>query len=270
MGNRDYLLDWTENLQAMGRYSFTFEEACRQFPENSGSAITQSLYGLVTRGKILSVFKGFYIIITPEYSVKGIIPPTMFIDALMKYAGKNYYVGLLSAAVYHGAAHQRPQEYFVVHDLPAIRPTEKRGIRINYIGRIAINQVLLEKQKTEAGYIQVSSPELTAVDMLQYAKYIGGVNRAATVISELCEKIRPAKISPELINGTQAAVLQRLGFIIENVVGNQRLGDEIYRKIKKVIPKFRPRLLKASGTATGFETDPKWKIIINTEIEIDE
>lgn len=270
MRNRDYLLVWTENLQANGRYSFTFEDACRHFPDISDSAITQSLYGLVLRGKILSVFKGLYIIITPEYSVKGIIPPMMFIDALMKYAKKSYYVGLLSAASFYGAAHQHPQEFFVIHDLPAMRPTEKRGIRINYIGRLAINQALLEKQKTEAGYILVSNPELTAIDLLQYVNYIGGVNRAATVINELCERIRPVRFTPELILSTQAAVLQRLGYIIENVTGNQKLADDIYKKVKKVIPEFRPRLLKTGGTAKGFETDPKWKIVINTEIEIDE
>lgn len=266
----NYLLDWIDNLQAHGKFSFSYEEVCNQFKNVTETAVIRSLTRLAQKNKIVAIYKGFYIIVPIEYSLKGIVPPAMFIDALMKYAKKNYYVGLLSAAVFHGAAHQRPQEFFVVHDLPSIRPTEKKGIRINYIGRVAINQNFLENHKSEAGYIPVSCPELTAIDLLQYINYTGGVNRAATVINELCEKIKPGKFTSELILSTQAAVLQRLGYIIENVAGNQRLADDIYIKVKKVIPEFRPRLLKTSGTTKGFETDPKWKIIINTEIEIDE
>jgi predicted transcriptional regulator of viral defense system len=270
MKNRNYLLTWTEYLQAQGRFSFSIEEARKEFPETSEPAITQSLYNLTLKGKVLSVAKGFYIVIPPEYSLKGVIPPSMFIDALMKYANKNYYVGLLSAAVFHGASHQRPQEFFVVHELPAMRQTKKKGIIINYVGRQTVNKKFLEWHNTEAGYVPVSCPELTAIDLLQYVNYAGGVTRAATVINELCEKIRPVKFTSGLILSTQEAVLQRLGYIIEKIVGNQRMADDIYIRIKKVIPEFRPRLLKASGTTKGFETDPKWKIVINTEIEIDE
>lgn len=270
MRNRDYILEWTQNLQAIGRYSYTYDEVRGQFPDISGSAINQSLSGLVARGRVLSVFKGFYVIISPEYSLRGIIPPELFIDSLMKYAKKDYYIGLLSAAALQGSSHQRSQEYFVLHELPAIRPTVKRGIKINYIGRQNVNAHFLEIHNTEAGYVNVSSPELTAIDLLQYVNHIGGVNRAATVINELCEKIRPAKFTKELISETPASVLQRLGYIIENVVGNRRLADDIHSRVKNVVPYFMPRLLKNSGYSKGFVTDTKWKIVINTKIEIDE
>lgn len=62
--------------------------------------------------------KGFYIIVTPEYSIQKILSPDLFIDTLFKYLGRPYYVGLLSASFYHGASHQKPQEYFVIIDKP--------------------------------------------------------------------------------------------------------------------------------------------------------
>jgi predicted transcriptional regulator of viral defense system len=58
--------------------------------------------------------EGFYVIVPLEYASSGILPPEWFIDELMKFLRQPYYVGLLSAAAIHGAAHQQPQEFHVV------------------------------------------------------------------------------------------------------------------------------------------------------------
>jgi hypothetical protein len=107
--NNNYLLTWIENLQAQGKYTFSYEQACSQFKDVSNSAIISALSRLSSKNKVVSVFKGFYVIITPEYSLKGMVSPLLFIDSLMRYASRPYYVGLLSAAAIHGAAHQRSQ-----------------------------------------------------------------------------------------------------------------------------------------------------------------
>ncbi|MEF8985500.1 MAG: type IV toxin-antitoxin system AbiEi family antitoxin [Bacteroidales bacterium] len=66
----------------------------------------------------------------PEYSSRGVLPPVLFIHQLMQYIGKSYYIGLLSAAALHGAAHQQPQEFFVVTSSKQA-PTKKKGLKIN-------------------------------------------------------------------------------------------------------------------------------------------
>ena len=68
----------------------------------------------MAKGKICSVWQGLYAIIPVEYSSVGMIPPVLYIDDLMKYLGRPYYISLLSAAVFYGAAHQRPQEFSVI------------------------------------------------------------------------------------------------------------------------------------------------------------
>jgi len=268
--NYNYLLNWIENLQAHGKLTFTYEQACNQFKGISNTAIGLSLNRLSGKGKVVSIFKGFYVIIPAEYSSKGIIPPILFIDSLMNYIGKSYYVGLLSAAALHGAAHQQPQEFFVINQLPFIRPTSKKGIKINYIGRITIPSNFLENRKTEAGYVKVSNPELTAIDLLQYEKHIGGLNRAATVINELAEIMNPDRINEEFISFVPIVMIQRLGFILDNVVGKSDLANSIYNSVKNKYPTWQRMPLKSGKPEKGYSSDSKWKIVRNINIVIDE
>ena len=125
----------------------------------------------------------------------------------MKHLRRDYYVSLLNAAAYHGASHQQPQEYFVMTGFPVLRPTIKRGTRINYVSIKSIPGNLIEKYKTEAGYLNVSSAVLTACDLVQYEKRVGGINRVATVLNELSEAIRPGDFTPELMHHTQVTAL---------------------------------------------------------------
>jgi hypothetical protein len=48
--------------------------------------------------------------------------------------------------------------------------------------------------------LKISSPALTATDLVQFEKRIGGLNRAATVINELAEVLRPEMFNPVLFN----------------------------------------------------------------------
>ena len=95
--------------------------------------------GKFKKSRICSVRRNFYVIIPPEYLSQRILPPTLFIDDLMKFAEKPYYVGLLNAAGFYGASHQQPQEFFVVTVKPALRTVSVRGIIINFVITNKIN-----------------------------------------------------------------------------------------------------------------------------------
>jgi predicted transcriptional regulator of viral defense system len=132
MEKKNKISDWINQQLSWGRYSFTLSYLQAEMPEKSDASIKTALKRLVTKNKIISVFKGFYIIIPPAYQNMGILPPVMFMDDLMEYLKRPYYVSLLSAAAMHGAAHQQPQVYFVCTTLPRMRGTQKKGIWIKY------------------------------------------------------------------------------------------------------------------------------------------
>jgi predicted transcriptional regulator of viral defense system len=268
--NYKRLEHWIEELQSKGKLSFSLNELRHNFKQNSETALKQLLERLTGNKKIISVFKGYYVIIPPQYSSKGILPPSMFIDGLMKFLARKYYVGLLNAAALNGASHQQPQEYFVVTEYPVMRPTNKKGIKINYISTKQLpNEFLIEKKKTETGYISVSNPMLTAIDLINYEKRIGGLNRAATIINELVESIRPIDLNEELIKYASVTSLQRLGYILEVILNRNDLAKKIYKQCKKAGKIFYLIPLKASGKKQKERINEKWKLMINTEIETD-
>lgn len=270
MNNSFSPIRWIESLAARGRHSFSLNEVRLNFPEDTEAAISLKLNRLSKKGKIISIHKGYYLIITPQYASRGILPPALFIDGLMKFINKPYYVGLLNAAAFYGAAHQQPQEYFVFTTFPVLRPTKKKNIKINYICKNKITEEFLEKRKTETGYVNISSPELTAADLVQYEKKIGGLSRTATVLNELEEVIQIDKINEDFLKQVSVSTIQRLGYLFENVLGNHSISDHIFYESQKLKLNFFRIPLKTQGSKKGFRTNERWKIIINTEIEMDE
>ena len=264
------LKDWIDGLQSKGKLAFSLRQAHEAFPELSEDAVKLSLNRLSKKGKVVSIYKGYYLIIPPQYSSKGILPPALYIDGLMQYLQRPYYAGLLSAAAYHGAAHQQPQEFFVVTSLPALRATERKGIKVNYISKKSINEALIESRKTESGYLKISSPALTATDLVQFEKRIGGLNRAATVINELAEVLRPEMFNAALFSQASTYSIQRLGYILQYKAGQKQLAEALLHEAKQAGLSFFRVPLKADLPVKGFSSDENWKVIVNTEIEIDE
>jgi predicted transcriptional regulator of viral defense system len=261
---------WLDSLQAKGVYSFSKRALQEANPGYSDIGIKRALNRLSTKGKIVSLYKGYYLIITPPFASRGILPPTMFLDALMKYLQRPYYVALLNAAAFHGASHQQPQEFFVMTDFPVLRPTRKKGLKINYISIRDFPQSLIEKTKTEVGYLNVSNAALTACDLVQFERRIGGINRAAAVLIELMDVISPDQFTENIIKITPISILQRLGYLLEHVCINLELADALFEAIKKCNTIMYRIPLKPSQETRGFSSFNRWKVIGNTSITIDE
>jgi predicted transcriptional regulator of viral defense system len=261
---------WIDECQSKGKLSFSLSELKKSFKKDSEIGLRRMLDRVSEKRKVVSIFKGYYIIVPPQYSSKGILPPSMFIDGLMKFLERKYYVALLNAAALHGASHQQPQEYFIVTEYPVLRATKKKGIKINYIStRQLPPESLIEKKKTETGYISISNPLLTAIDLVNYEKKIGGLNRALTVINELVESIKKSDVTDELINYVSVSSLQRIGYVFEEILSKKEFADKIFEHCKKAGIKFYLIPLKASGKKDKKIINEKWKLMINTEIEID-
>jgi predicted transcriptional regulator of viral defense system len=124
---------WLDKLLANGAYGFAKKTLQQEIQDYSDIAVKRALSRLSSKGKIISLYKGYYLVIPPQYASKGILPPQLYLDAFMKFLQRPYYVALLNAASFHGASHQQPQEYFVMTNFPVLRPTQKKGLKINYI-----------------------------------------------------------------------------------------------------------------------------------------
>lgn len=253
-----------------GRFGFGLSELKEASQSLSDTAIKFALKRLTDKGKVISIFKGYYLIIPPQYSSKGILPPHLYLDALMKHLQRPYYVALLNAAAFNGASHQQPQEFFVMTGFPVMRPTQKKGLKVNYISIKEIPSTLIEKRKTEAGYLNVSSPTLTACDLVQFERRVGGINRVTTVLNELAEVIHPSDFSQDILEHAHSTTLQRLGYLLEFVCFNQNLAEGLFEAMKTREVRFFRIPLKAARVTKGYSSGNRWNVIVNTDIETDE
>ena len=115
----------------------------------------------------------------------------------------------------------------------------------------------------------LSSPELTAMDLIYYEKRTGGLNRAAEIIRELSLDFR--KTGDDFWRLCKPPVIQRLGFILENVLGLEDISADVYQRSKSAGICFRKTMLDpiSKAASTDFPNDGKWKIIVNCELEVD-
>ncbi len=140
----------TEAIESLGCSELAFMRASQRFQK---------------KGLLLRPVSGFYVIVEIEYRDAGGPPPIHFIGKLMKYLKLPYYVGLLTAAKYHGATHQAVFEtqVFTTKPLPVIKYGKHR---IRFITNKFTDKIPKEPLKTPHGDILISSPEATVVDLI--------------------------------------------------------------------------------------------------------
>ncbi|MGA1847692.1 type IV toxin-antitoxin system AbiEi family antitoxin domain-containing protein, partial [Deferribacter abyssi] len=141
----------------------------------SDKAIHQALYRAKKGGRIAQIRQEFYVIIPPEFYDRKMIPPYLFIDDMMKFLNKTYYVSMFSAASMLGAGHQQPMLFQLIIEPPALRNIKKEYLAIHFFIKKQIDINYIFKKKTKTGYINVSSVELTILDLILYHHRIGGI-----------------------------------------------------------------------------------------------
>ena len=266
----DSIADWIDAKPPRGKYTFTREEVVSAFPRMKPEVISTSLSREVKKGRIMIPQQGFYVIIPEEYKLRGVVPQAFYIDDLMRYLGRRYYVALLSAGSYHGAAHQAPMTFCVMTEPPTMRDKKTDKFATRFFYRQEIPMAYVEQRQTRTGSVNVSCPELTAIDLVTYQERAGSITRAATVLAELVEKLSFDRLEPEFVKVAPVACFQRLGYILEEVLEEQESADALYGLLKRAGVHLQRATLKAGKPADGAEMNSRWKVLVNEQIEIDE
>jgi predicted transcriptional regulator of viral defense system len=253
---------WLEQLQSRGRYTFTRSQAESETGRSFVAAQT-ALRRLKGQGRIISPRRGFYVVVPPEYRAVGSPPASWFIDDLMRYLGQPYYVGLLSAAAIHGAAHQQPMVFQVVTSKPT-REMRAGRVAIRFWMSGKVDRMPVTEEQTETGTMRVATPETTAFDLVRYPAGAGHLSNAATVLAELAERM-DARALVDVAPLVRVPDVQRLGYLVE-AVGDSALAEPLAGWLRNQRPRavlLRPR------EPVDTEADKRWHIIPNADLEID-
>jgi predicted transcriptional regulator of viral defense system len=257
------LANIVDEFSAKGQVSFTIDQV-KALKPSSLSAIRAAIGRLQKKRQIAMPYRGFYVIVPPEYRVIKCLPAEQFIDDLMKYLGEPYYVGLLNAAEYHGAAHHRPQVFQVI--VSKVRRQIRCGkVLVEYIYRKNTGDIPTAERNTPAGTILISTPEATALDLVGYEKRCGGLDNVATVLSELAEKI-DAKRLIETAQFSPIAWTQRLGYLFDTL-GETEKADRLAAYVREKNPARVP-LIPALTTKES-KSNRRWQLLVNGTVEAD-
>ena len=229
-------MEFIDGLASRGRYTFTTDEA-RKALGGSAVAARAVLRRLAAKGETAAPVRGFHVIVPPEYRRLGCLPADQFVPQLMTMLGEPYYVGLLSAAQYHGAAHHRPQELQVLVG-KARRPIVCGAVRVRFVMRSDVRRVPTTTTNTPRGPLRISTPEATALDLVGYPQHAGGLDVVAAVLGEL----REALDARALVKAAATAPVpwaQRLGYLLE-LDGTTDLTEPLAAHVNRVANEYAP------------------------------
>lgn len=253
---------WVEQLQSRGRYTFTRAEA-ESDTDRSFVAAQTALRRLKQQGRVVAPRRGFYVVVPPEYRAVGSPPASWFIEELMSHLGQPYYVGLLSAAAIHGAAHQQPMVFQVITSKPT-REMHAGRVTIHFSMSRKVVQMPVVVQQTETGSMRVATPETTAFDLVRYTASAGHLSNAATVLSELADRL-DAEALLAVAPLVRLPDVQRLGYLLE-VAGQVEITEPLFQWSAQRHPRAVPL---RPGEPADMEPDPRWRVMPNVELELD-
>ena len=262
MKNKGYLL--LQQLQHKGKSIFSVSEAQSLLKVSQGSMMA-ILARLRRDNLIVTLTNGLYAILEPTEQKHG-LRPLRILAPFMKHLQTDYYVGLLSAANHWGAAHHKPQHLQVI--LPKRYFLKRLGkLKMQFLLKKHFSNIGTLTAKAAFGFYKISSPELTALDVISYEKDCGGFNNVCLVIRDLIGEMNEESLSICAKNYPIMSSVQRLGYMMEKYHAPKKLTTSFKKWLRNQSPSLIP--LYSSGKRKG-AIHKDWMLIENTTLEVEE
>ena len=258
--------EYIKYLLSIESYSFSVDEISKA-TDGTSNSLKFELHRLSEKGEVINLRKGFYLIITPRYSSAKKLPIQLYCEKLFQYLERNYYVGLFSAAKFHGASHQQVQKDYVITEQPKFNDISKNAIDIRFFTITNWSDKNIQLKKSDAGIFKISSPALTIVDLIHHQTKLGGINRMLATIEELTEELTKSDLSELLSWYPNKSTMQRLGFLLEELGSEEEYEEMVYSELKA--KNFFPVLLSPKSHEKPGAVDNRWKVDVNVKLESD-
>lgn len=256
-----------DTLLAHGRHWVTTDDiaALLDVPRDH---VPQTVAGLIAAGRLFSPARGAYVPIPAQYRTWRAVPATQFIDSLMGHLDHNYYVALLSAAELVGVAHQRPQTFQVVTN-GRVRDRSFGRVKLEFVTSQHANLRPTVTRNTPTGTMVVSTPEVTAFDLVAMPRRSGGLSNVATVIGEMVDRslLEPTSLA-DVATTYPISVVARTGWLIAHSARTLDVDIDLDALRAALTPRHSPIPLLAGGRNVG-AVDTDWNVYVNTSIEAD-
>lgn len=206
---------FVESCQARGKITFTLAEL-QKATGLSHTAARDQVKRLEKYVARVSPRQDFFLIVSPEQFPIGAPPAFWWLDAYFQSIEQPYYVGLLTAAAEYGSSHQAAQVTQVLTNRP-LRELKVGRVCVQFFVKKTVAEVPASYLPKAYAPLKISTPEVTALDLLRYAHRIGGGARAVHTIRDLLPNFSKKRLQNALAAEFEISNLQRLGFILEEL-----------------------------------------------------
>ena len=213
---RNDLNDLLDAAEKRGILNLRTTDISKALPEVSPEALRQALRRQQEKGRIVRASRGsgHWVVVPLQDASVGAPPLEAWLDAyLSKSLQIPYYVGLLSAAEIHGAS---PQAVMVTQVMvgKTRRPVQIGRHQLVFQARAHPETMPTQWHETPHGRIRVSTPELTAVELVSRQQLNGGVSRAFEVLQGLVDSFTLEGLTMALDAVQEVPTAQRLGALL--------------------------------------------------------
>jgi len=139
-------------------------------------------------------------------------------------------------------------------------------VRVEFIARGDLDRMPVTKINTPRGVLRYSTAEVTALDLVGYPGHAGGLNNVATVLAELSEEMAADRLL-EVAKLCPVSWSQRLGHLLE-FVGQEDIAASLAPFVLENARSYTP--LRRAANIAGGQRDPRWRLIVNVDVEPDE
>jgi predicted transcriptional regulator of viral defense system len=212
----EHLSDLLDACERTGSLNVRGAELRAQLPDVSAEGFRKAVYRQQRAGRLVRLSRGsdHYLIVPLQYAQAGSPPLETWLDQyLCKTLGLSYYVGLLSAAETYGASPYAVMVTQVVVANPR-RPITVGRHEVVFNTCARVEEMPTRWHESADGRFKISTPELTALDLIQREQAVGGISRVRDVLRGLWPHCSPAGLREALDAMRRVPVAQRLGALL--------------------------------------------------------
>ncbi len=255
---------FVDTLLGRGRVAFPLSELSDK-TKLSTIAARRQLARLDAQVRRVAPRQQFFVIVPPEHRALGAPPPSWWLDAYFRWLKRPYYLALQSAAAEYGSAAQAIQVTQVMTDRPR-RAVQLGRVRVHFFVKRSIVATPTEAVVGAHAPLAASSPEATAVDLVRYARRVGGVSRAAETIAPFLGRLRRSELARVLDVDTDIPTAQRLGYVIETL-GERKLADTVRAYLPRTLSPVALDHASPVPSPSTAVLDERWAIIVNASVK---
>lgn len=248
-----------------GKLNLHIQDIHAALPNTSVAAVRQALHRQQQRGRLVRLSRGsnHWVIVPLQHVAAGAPSPEIWLDRyLSKTLGLPYYVTLLSAAEAYGAS---PYAVMVTQ---VMVPERRRPITVGrhevvFHTRARIEDMPTRWHETPDGRFKVGTPELTALELVERAVLVGGIDGVREVLRELWASCSPQGLTEALDALQEVPTAQRLGVLL--VLEDQgAFGSRVAKWLRDKSPRLIP-LEHGQAQNTSSEVDTTFKVRLTAD-----